>query len=90
MVPRSKAASAAHLALFQLQDIKSPEEQMLGVAVLFAAFCNRMQLDPQELHTMAMRVITAPDEGAVDTNNNMQVLRDFAAIRLLGEQTTFY
>lgn len=90
MVPRSEAASAAHLALFQLQDIPEPETQMLGISVLFAAFAHRMQLNPEELHNMGLAVLKARDEGDVPTGNSLQVLRDFAAIRLMGVDTTFY
>lgn len=90
MVPRSEAASAAHLALFQLQDIPEPETQMLGISVLFAAFAHRMQLDPQELHSMGLAVLRARDEGDTPTGNSLEVLRDFAAIRLMGVDTTFY
>lgn len=89
MVHRSKAAQAAHLALFQLQDIPSSEEQVMGVAVLFATLCSRLGVDPQEMHTMAMRVLKAPDEGATDTNNALRSLRDFAGIHLAGKEESF-
>lgn len=90
MVPRSEAADAAHLALFQLQDLPRTETMMLGVGVLFAAFCARTGMDPEELHRMASNVLRAKEEGDAPTSNSLQVLRDFAAIRVMGEQVTFY
>lgn len=90
MVPRSAAADAAHLALFQLQDITEPETQVLGIAVLFAAVAARLHVDPSELHGMGMAVLKERADGDVVTSNSLQVLRDFAAIRYLGEQVTIY
>jgi hypothetical protein len=90
MVPRSQAADAAHLALFQLQDLPRTETMMLGIGVLFAAFCSRTGTDPQELHAMGLAVLKERTDGDVPTSNSLQVLRDFAAIRVMGEQTTFY
>lgn len=90
MVPRSEAADAAHLALFQLQDLPRTETMMLGVGVLFAAFCSRVGLDPSELHGMGLAVLKERADGDIPTSNSLQVLRDFAAIRVMGEQTTFY
>ncbi|MGV1835208.1 hypothetical protein ACQZ6C_10635 [Rhizobium rhizogenes] len=90
MVPRSEAADAAHLALFQLQDLPRTETMMAGVGVLFAAFCSRTGLDPQELHAVGMAILKERTDGDIATGNSLQVLRDFAAIRVMGEQTTFY
>jgi hypothetical protein len=90
MVPRSEAAGAAHLALFQLQDLPRTEVMMAGVAVLFAAFAARVGLDPSELHALGLAILKERTDGDIPTSNSLQVLRDFAAIRVLGEQTTFY
>lgn len=88
MVPRKAAADAATLALFQLQDIMVPEEQVLGVGVLFATMCLRCGLDPSDLHAMAKRVLNAPDEGDVPTSNSLQVLRDFVGARIMNKEVT--
>lgn len=83
---RNKSADAAHLALYQLQD-KSPEEMVMGAAVLFTTLAMKVGMDPQELHTIAMRVLSAPDEGDFRTGNSLQALRDFASIRVAGKDT---
>lgn len=88
MVSREDAAAAAHLALFQLQDRPNPEEIILGVSVLFAAMAMRCGLAPEELHTMGRRVIMEPLEGDTQTNGSIQVLKDFAAVKVLGVETS--
>lgn len=88
MVPRDAAARAAHLALFQLQDIADPEEQTLGVAVLFAAMCLRTYTDPASLYAMGTRVLTAPAEGDRPTDDALQSLRDFIGAKVLAKEVT--
>lgn len=88
MVPRDRAAAAAHVALFQLQDRDSPEEIVLGVAVLFSALCMRCGLDPEALHTMGRRVIMEQSEGDAPTNGSVQVLKDFAGLKLMGQEVS--
>jgi len=86
---RNKVADAANLALFQLQD-KTPEEQLAGAALLFAVLCEKTGTDPEAAHTMAQRILRAPDEGDFRTGNNLQALRDFASIFVAGKDTTFW
>lgn len=88
MVPRDRAAAAAHVALFQLQDRESPEEIMLGVATLFAALCMRCGLDPEAVHTMGRRVVMEPTEGDAPTNGSVQVLKDFAGLKMMGQEVS--
>lgn len=88
MVPRDAAARAAHLALFQLQDIMVPEEQVLGVGVLFAAMCLRCGVDPSDLFSMGKRVLLAPEDGDRPTDNSLQSLRDFLGARVLAKEVT--
>lgn len=88
MVPRDRAAAAAHVALFQLQDLPNPEEIVLGVAVLFSALCMRCGLDPEAVHTMGRRVIMEPTEGDAPTNGSVQVLKDFAGLKIMGQEVT--
>lgn len=86
---RNTAADAAQLCLFQIQDL-SPEEMMMGSALLFAVMASRAGIDPEELHTMATRLLKAPDGGDHYTAGSLQSLRDFASIRVMGKDTTFY
>lgn len=88
-IARDKAASAAQLCLFQIQDM-SPEEMMMGSAILFAVLANRAGIDPEELHTMASRLLCAPDEGDHVTSASLEALRDFGSIRVMGKDTTFW
>lgn len=87
MVPRETAARLALLALHQMQD-EFPEEVILGVSTLFAAFTLRCGLDPQDLHHKGLRVLQAPEEGDRPTDATIQVLRDFAGARLMGKEVT--
>lgn len=88
MVPRDGATRVAHEALFPIQDWESPEEQVMGVGVLFAALCLRCGIDPYDLHQMGMKVLTAPDEGDHVTGNSLQVLRDFIGARIMAKEVT--
>jgi hypothetical protein len=88
MLSRGTAADAAQLALFQLQML-SPEECMAGAAVLFAVLAKRCGIDPQELHEMGRRVLMAPTDGDVPATNSLEALRDFAGLRLMGDNVTW-
>lgn len=83
MLPREDAITAAHLALDTLQRL-SPEEMMAGMAVLFYSTCNRCGVDPADMHTMGRRVVThqAHHDKA---NKALQSLRDFAGLRIAGQ-----
>lgn len=85
MVPRIQAASAAHLALFGIQD-ERPEVMVMGAAVLFTALCHRCGLDPEALHTMGRRVLLADQDFHRETNDSLQSLRDFAGLRVKGDR----
>jgi hypothetical protein len=89
MLPRNKAADAAHLALFQLQD-KPVEEQIMGAAVLFATICNTLGLDPDETHAMGLRVIRAITDEDHTASRSLESLRDFASTALAGRDTTIW
>ncbi len=79
-VARDKAAVVANEALFPIQDEHLPQ-QIVGVATLFAAFCNRVGLDPQQVHGIGMRVLRHED---FHHKGNVQIetLRDFAGIKI--------
>lgn len=88
MVPRRRAADAAHEALFPVQS-KPPEIMVAGVAVLFAAVAQRCGLDPEELHRLGRKILRDPDEqlgGDRGSNQSLQSLRDFCGIRIMGER----
>jgi hypothetical protein len=85
-LPRLKAVDSAHRALDGVQR-DTPEEMMLGVAVLFAALCQRCQVSPHEMHQMGLRVIAySPFDKTA--NRSLEALRDFAGLRVLGKETT--
>jgi hypothetical protein len=86
MVPRHQAADAAHLALFGIQD-ERPEVQLLGISVLFAAFCHRCQLDPELMHHVGRKVLR-DDQFHRQANDSLQSLKDFAGLRVMGQEVT--
>lgn len=84
MLARETAADAAHEALFPLQH-RPPAEIVAGAAVLFAAICHRVGLDPQETHAVGMKMLRDQDHHR-GANNSLQSLRDFAGIRIAGDR----
>lgn len=87
MLPRTRAVSTAHEALFPIQG-KMPEEMLGGVALLFATLCTRCGVDPEDMHRMGMKLLRDPDQEGGDRGNNglLQALKDFAGIRIMGEK----
>lgn len=89
MVPRLHALRVAHEALFPIQDWDGgPEEQVLGVGILFATMCLKTGLDPEDLYRMGKRVLLAPAEGDHVTDNMGQVLKDFLGARIMQQEVT--
>lgn len=82
-IPRATAAEVAHEALFPVQN-RQPHEMVAGAAVLFAAICNRVGIDPHDAHSFAMRLLK-PEEFDKRTNDSLQSLRDFAGIHIKGD-----
>lgn len=80
---RNTAADVAHEALFPIQS-RPPHEMVAGVAVLFSAICNRVGLDPQDVHGLGMRMLRDEDFHT-KTNASLQSLRDFAGIHIAGD-----
>lgn len=87
MTTREAAAHSAMAALNAVQDMP-PEKVLMGAAVMFATLCARCRIDPQEMHRVAMRIITAPEEGDKPTDANIQVLRDWAGVRLMAQEVS--
>lgn len=82
-LPRQLAADAAHAALDGVQQ-RSPEEMVLGVALLFAAIAKRVGVDPAETYAMATRVLDYEPHHR-RANDSLQSLQDFAGIRIKGD-----
>ena len=83
MVPRGQAADTAQLALFPIQD-ERPEVLVAGVAILYAALCARCGLDPEDMWRLGSRLL-ADQDFHTKTNNSLQSLRDFAGLRVMGQ-----
>lgn len=83
MLDRQLAADIAFTALHPIQD-KDPEEIVMGSAVLFAAICRRCSVDAGEMYAKATTVLRE-DPFHKRTNDALQSLQDFAALRVLGD-----
>lgn len=87
MMPRDEAARLAFEALHPLQNLK-PEEMMAGLAVLFATVCQRVGQPADEMHALGLKVLEAPAEHHYKTNSMLQTLKDFAGLRVAGQNVT--
>jgi hypothetical protein len=76
----------AHTALYTMQD-ERPEEIVVGAAMLFAALAQRTGLDPEEMYRQGIRMLR-PEPGDQRTNEQLEALRDFAGLRIMGENVT--
>lgn len=84
MTARDDAASSALAALTPIQD-EAPEIQVAGVSVLFAALSHRLGVDPEELYRVGIKMLT--DEDFHHKGNiRVETLRDFAGLRLKGDE----
>lgn len=86
MLPLSGIADATMATLHPIQTL-SPEEQMAGAAVLFATVCKRVGVSGQDMWEFAERVLTYPPkpEDRV-AQNTMRAIRDFAGLRIKGDE----
>lgn len=87
MASRRGACRVAHEALHPIQET-TPEELVMGVAVLFTALCRRCGVDPSEAHATAVRMLDLPAEGDRGVDTHIQVLRDFIGARVMGKEVT--
>jgi hypothetical protein len=83
VVSRDVAAKGAFTCLDHLQQ-EEPEVQVASVAILFAVWCKRLSLDPHALYQQGIKMVR-PEMGHVKANVHLEVLRDFAGIRLAGD-----
>lgn len=84
MLPRDRVATLAHEALFPINNLEG-HEMVAALSILFAAVCHRCRIDPHEAHTLGLRMLRDEDFHK-KANDQLQSLRDFAAIRVGGEQ----
>jgi hypothetical protein len=84
LVSRDLSAEGAMRMLDVIQTHR-PEVQVAGAALLFAAWCHRLGLDPHDLWQQGMKMMK-PQPGHHKGNINVEVLRDFAGIRLAGDE----
>jgi hypothetical protein len=84
LVSRDLSAEGAMAMLDRVQTHR-PEVQVAAVAVLFAAWCRRLGLDPHDLWLQGTRMMR-PEPGHQKANIHLEVLRDFAGIRLAGDE----
>jgi hypothetical protein len=87
MHPRDQAVKDAHAALRPLNALP-PEAMVAALAVLYAAVCERTLLDPQAVHLMGLRMLKH-QEHHDKANKALQSLRDFAGMRIVGQEVTY-
>lgn len=83
MFPRDVAASLAHRALVPLNRLEG-EALVVAMAILFAGVCHRVQLDPQEVHALGLKMLRDQPNHR-QANDALQSLKDFAGIQVAGE-----
>jgi hypothetical protein len=83
MVPRDEAAKCGMALLDKVQQ-ETPEIAMAGTVILFAMWCRRLGLDPFEMHQLGVRMLE-PQDFHQKGNIHIEVLRDFAGIRMAGD-----
>lgn len=85
LVPRDRAAEGAFACLDKLQQA-IPEVQVAAAAMLFAAWVKRLRLDPEDLYSQGVKMLKS-QPGHSKANIHVEVLRDFAGIRIAGDPT---
>jgi hypothetical protein len=84
MVPRDEAMKAAFAVLSRNQD-EVPELQVAAMAILFAAWCRRLKLEPSAMHLLGLRLIE-PEAFHQKGNIHAETIRDFAGMRIAGDE----
>lgn len=85
---RMAALEAAVLCLDGLQRL-TPEEIVMGTAVLYAGLCDRLGVDPHDLYTMGQKVMR-PDPFFRRANSTAQSLSDTIRLRVGGDSRVSY
>ena len=87
MVSRDRTVKNAHATLRPLNAL-SPEDMVGAIAVVFAAVCSRVGLDPEDAHRLGAKLLK--DQQHHDkTNKALQSMRDFAGLRIAGQEVTY-
>lgn len=84
LTARDEAAKASMAVLHVVQQ-EEPEIIMAGAACLFVALCKRSGLDPEDMVQMANKMLR-PEPFHQKGNIQMEVLRDFAGLRMAGAE----
>lgn len=84
LVSRDKAAYAAFAALDRLQQ-EEPEVAMAAASILFAAWCDRTNSDPHDMHEQGEKMLRA-EAFHRKANIQLETIRDFAGIRIMGDR----
>jgi hypothetical protein len=84
LVSRDLSAEGAMAMLDRIQT-HPPEVQVAAVTILFAAWCRRLGLDAHDLWQQGVTMME-PQIGHQKGNIHLEVLRDFAGIRLAGDE----
>jgi len=85
LLNRDRAMNMAMAILDRTQQETDPEVAFAGQAIMFAAWCKRLNMDPHEAHTIALKML-APEQFRQKGNIIGEVIRDFAGIRLVGDR----
>ncbi len=83
LVSRDRCAKTAMAVLHKIQQDPT-EEQVAAVAMLFAVWCIRLGQDPHDLYLQGVKMVK-PEQFHRKGNIQLETLRDFAGIRLAGD-----
>lgn len=84
LTPRDEAMKGAMALLDRIQN-EAPEIGMAAASIMFAAFCRRVRMNPQEAHQLGLRLLT-PEPFHQKGNIVGEVLQDFAGLRIAGDR----
>ena len=85
---RQRALDGAQMVLDGMQN-ETPEQIVLGAAILFAGLVDRLGLDPEGMYLMGRRVLN-PEDFHRRANDSAQSLKDFISIRVKGERNVTF
>ena len=84
MLPRDRAAVVAHETLDPINS-RPAHEQLAGVALLFAVLCSRFNVDPEDMHTFAKRLLDEDQQFHRKGNAQMDALIAYANLQKTGQ-----
>lgn len=80
MIPRDRAAVAAHQALDGIAALPA-HEQAAAACVLFAVITKRVGLDPEEAFHLGMKLVR-PEKFHRKGNAQLEALQEYATLRI--------